>query len=331
MAKLDGISRKIVQSILSESLDKLAILRHINGWSTTDQTVVEYRTVEEQATAIKNDDVLPADSKDSVDLRDFQRDCSFIESTIQKTYEEILQGGSYNCLSKVTDIFRKLQSEEADLLRTTKAREQEYVELQDLFYEERLVFKGQTAEIMAKIGNLKDEIEDFRQEAASKSAYLASWQNSQLETAGYELSKKTELLVESIEDKRLELCKETRVHLETRTIFNEIEMDLQKQLKNWRIKYENDLQAIGNKIAHLQEAKDQQQEKTAQMIMKYIKRQEEIDCYQAHKVEQQKQRLEKDRKDRAATKIQAWWRGTMVRKGFGKYKKKEKRGKKKKK
>lgn len=94
-----------------------------------------------------------------MDLRDFQRDCSFIESTIQRTYEEILQNGSYNCLSNLTDIFRRLQAEEADLLKTTKTREEEYIKLQDLFYEERRVFKRQTSEIMAEIGNLKDEIE----------------------------------------------------------------------------------------------------------------------------------------------------------------------------
>lgn len=65
------------------------------------------------------------------------------------------------------------------------------------------------------------------------------------------------------------------------------------------------------------------------MIKKYIKRQEEIDSYCEYKLEQEKKRLEKERKDAAATKIQAWWRGTMVRRGFGKYKKKEKKGKKK--
>lgn len=97
----------------------------------------------------------------------------------------------------------------------------------------------------------------------------------------------------------------------------------------WKIKYEYDLAAISAKISDLQEQRERQQEKTAQLIKTYIKRQEEIDSYQDYKKEQEKKRLEKERKDGAATKIQAWWRGTMVRRGFGKYKKKDKKSKKK--
>lgn len=52
--------------------------------------------------------------------------------------------------------------------------------------------------------------------------------------------------------------------------------------------------------------------------------------YKQYKVEQERIKQELERKNNAATIIQAWWRGTMVRKGFGKFrKKKEKKGKKK--
>lgn len=49
-----------------------------------------------------------------------------------------------------------------------------------------------------------------------------------------------------------------------------------------------------------------------------------------HKIEQEKIRLEKERKDKAAIHIQAWWRGTMVRRGFGKFRKKKDKKQKKK-
>ncbi|XP_050500051.1 dynein regulatory complex protein 9-like isoform X2 [Diabrotica virgifera virgifera] len=65
-------------------------------------------------------------------------------------------------------------------------------------------------------------------------------------------------------------------------------------------------------------------------IIQYAKRQQEIDDYKKHKIEQERLRLEKEEKNKKATTIQAWWRGVMVRKGFGKFrKKKEKKGKKK--
>lgn len=52
--------------------------------------------------------------------------------------------------------------------------------------------------------------------------------------------------------------------------------------------------------------------------------------YKAYRSEQERIKKELERKNLAATIIQAWWKGTMVRKGFGKFrKKKEKKGKKK--
>lgn len=98
----------------------------------------------------------------------------------------------------------------------------------------------------------------------------------------------------------------------------------------WKLKYESDCNSYDKKIGCLREAIIAQQQRTAEMVTKFLKREEQIEAYKLYKVEQEKKRLEKERKDKAATKIQAWWRGTMVRKGLGKYKKKEKKGKKKK-
>lgn len=51
--------------------------------------------------------------------------------------------------------------------------------------------------------------------------------------------------------------------------------------------------------------------------------------YKQYKMEQERKRQEQERQNLAATRLEAWWRGVMVRKGFGKFrKKKEKKAKK---
>lgn len=66
------------------------------------------------------------------------------------------------------------------------------------------------------------------------------------------------------------------------------------------------------------------------IFLQYSKREKQMNDYKQYKIEQERKREELERKNLAATRIQAWWRGTMVRKGFGKFrKKKEKKGKKK--
>lgn len=60
-----------------------------------------------------------------------------------------------------------------------------------------------------------------------------------------------------------------------------------------------------------------------QKIFQYHKREQEIINYKNYKLKMEEERAEMEKRHKAATKIQAWWRGTMVRKGFGQYKKKK--------
>ncbi|XP_050309037.1 dynein regulatory complex protein 9-like [Anthonomus grandis grandis] len=323
------LPQKIILSVLSELLDQLAILRHINGWDLNDQTIVEYKTIEEQCNTIKNDDILQQ-SKDVVDLVDFRRDCAFIESTVQKAFNEISDKGTFEELAKLAEIVEKLQKEEEEILEDTRRKEEEFANMQNMYYREKLEFRKKIDKIMVQIGNLKDEIEDFEQESDIKQRYLTNWHHSKIEMDNYILTKREKQLQDAIEEKHHDFTKEDRVHLEINNIFSEIDVDYQKQLKKWKQRYEHDHEAISNKIKNLQVQRDEQQEKTAQMVKKYIERQEQIDSYKEYKKEQEKLRKEKEKKDKAATKIQAWWRGEMVRKGLGKYKKrKDKKGKKK--
>lgn len=53
-----------------------------------------------------------------------------------------------------------------------------------------------------------------------------------------------------------------------------------------------------------------------------------MDEYKAHKIEMQREAEELQRQTEAATKIQAWWRGIMFRKGLGPYRRRKGKGKK---
>ncbi|KAL1513384.1 hypothetical protein ABEB36_002803 [Hypothenemus hampei] len=319
------IGKQVVLNVLQENLDKLTILQYVNGWTEDDQTVVEYTTVEEQCQVIKNDDVLPPNSKDEVDLLDFRRDCSFIQSTIQKTYDEIQSFGTSETLSNLIGIFHKLEKEQQELLEDTKKKEEKFLALQLSYHGDRMTFKKENEQMTVNIGNLKDEIKDFEEEAILKKNYVQAWQNAKMEMNISKINSTTGQVHNSIKTKQTEYENEERIHLEIQNIFHEFELDIQKQIVHWKLKHEREVQILENKIKKIKEAKDAQQEQTEQMIKKYIQRKDEMTAYEAYKLEQEKKRLENERKNKAATKIQAWWRGVMVRKGFGKYKKKKDR------
>lgn len=63
-------------------------------------------------------------------------------------------------------------------------------------------------------------------------------------------------------------------------------------------------------------------------FLQYNERKEKIEAYLEYK---EKKRLEEEfleNLNKSATKIQAWWKGVMVRQGFGPYRKRKGKGKK---
>ncbi|XP_030755012.1 dynein regulatory complex protein 9-like [Sitophilus oryzae] len=328
---IEKLSKKLLLCVLDENLDKLSILKNIYGWSEGEQTIIEYKSIEELYSSYEiQTSGLLSDTKEKIDLVDFQKDCSFIEATLKKTFQELKEHGTYTELTALVNIFKQLQTDEASFLLNTKSKEEEYIKLQSIYLNEKENFLTRIHETMVKIGELKDEIEDFVQESKIKEAYIKNWETAETELNDFTMKEKEEQINHKIKATQQNFAKESRVHQEVRNMFNEIEMDLQNEIKQWKIRYEHDLQIMEEKIKILKEKKEAQQEKTAEMIKKYFIRQKAIDDYNEHKIQQEMERQEKERKDRAATKIQAWWRGIMVRKGFGKYKKKkDKKGKKK--
>ncbi|KAL0269275.1 UNVERIFIED_CONTAM: hypothetical protein PYX00_007071 [Menopon gallinae] len=85
------------------------------------------------------------------------------------------------------------------------------------------------------------------------------------------------------------------------------------------------------RISQLQKKARKQQFKLQELKSLFNDRQKEMEDYLKFKEER---RAEEERErfiNECATKIQAWWRGTMVRKGLGPYKRRKKAPKDKKK
>ncbi|XP_076254883.1 dynein regulatory complex protein 9-like [Rhynchophorus ferrugineus] len=324
------LSKELILCVLGENLDKLSILKNIYGWSENEQTVVQYKTIVERYSDLAEDSGVLTESKEKIDLVDFQKDCSFIEATLQKSFDEIRSSGTYNQLTKLTQIFKTTQNDEKSFLEDTKTKEKEFIMLQEQYLMEQKQFITKIGDTMKKIGILKDELEDFKEESKIKGNYIEQWNKARTEIHDYEIQSEESNIMVNINKKKQDFLKEQRVHQEIRNIFNEFELDMQQEIKGWKIKYDHDLQKINEKIKCLKVKKDQQQNCIISLNKQYTNRQKSIDDYKAYKVKKEIENMEKEKRNKAATKIQAWWRGVMVRKGFGKYKKKrDKKNKKK--
>nr|XP_023018152.1 IQ domain-containing protein G-like isoform X1 [Leptinotarsa decemlineata]XP_023018153.1 IQ domain-containing protein G-like isoform X1 [Leptinotarsa decemlineata] len=318
---------EILASIVKEALDQLFILNKMYGWPEDETIVLKYITLEERFSKNQETDEESSQVDNSVLVT---KNCGFIESVLSDLFKELINCRSYDNFCETIDIFKRMKADEENLQDETTRNENEVRRLQDVFQNEKLYYIEKIVECMEETGRIKDKIEDYRTESEVKLEYIKAWVNSKIEMSDVLFSKKHQEKQDKIRTIDIDINKEVRVHQEISMAFNEIQKDFEALIEIWKLKYSEDLSAMNEKVEALQIKQNQQLEKIGRLKELYAKRQKEIDDYKQYKVEQEKIRLEMDKRNRAATIIESWWRGTMVRKGFGKFrKKKEKKAKKK--
>ncbi|CAH2001848.1 unnamed protein product [Acanthoscelides obtectus] len=242
---------------------------------------------------------------------------------------DVQENGSYENFEEMLQMFHQMYQDEEDLIEDTKYRETRVVQLQEILEKESRILTAKISDYMQKIGSLKDGIEDFSSEASMKIRYITDLKKAEHEMADKQHSDMEQKLLIKIKTTEGDIMKEIRVHEELVTFFNLLQKELEDVLNSWKLRYTKTLSCLNKKIEVETEKVSSVVAEINRMKELYAKREIEINDYKAYKKQQEEKRLLKKKMDDAATKIQAWWRGTMVRKGFGKYrKKKDKKGKK---
>lgn len=92
----------------------------------------------------------------------------------------------------------------------------------------------------------------------------------------------------------------------------------------WMDKYQREIKAFDGDITRHKENIAELKVKYEEMVILYKHREKEIKICAESRKEREKQKAFANKQHRSAIVIQAWWRGTMVRKGLGPFKKKKK-------
>lgn len=98
--------------------------------------------------------------------------------------------------------------------------------------------------------------------------------------------------------------------------------------KQWTEKYERELQQLDKQINETKDVMIALKLKFDIMNENYCAREEEVREYLEEKTIREHATNLAERQHEAAVKIQAWWRGVMVRRSLGPYRKKAKKSKK---
>ncbi|XP_052853867.1 LOW QUALITY PROTEIN: dynein regulatory complex protein 9 [Drosophila gunungcola] len=128
-------------------------------------------------------------------------------------------------------------------------------------------------------------------------------------------------------DIKQKLAREERVSAELRAFRQREILELQARIKEWQERYVSEIRRV-DREAESWELRILEQKKLLQRHREiYEERMTYVQEYRAQKEEEQRLLDLQIHRIECAVRLQAWWRGTMVRRGLGPFKKKPKRGK----
>jgi IQ domain-containing protein G len=107
--------------------------------------------------------------------------------------------------------------------------------------------------------------------------------------------------------------------LETRLV------QLDEQIEYWSAKYETDMEFNTTKVKDTKEEIQNLSTENAEMVVLIAKREKEMEKFLVIKAKREAEEAAEKKINDSATAIQAWWRGVMVRRKLGPYRKKKKK------
>ncbi|XP_010901596.1 dynein regulatory complex protein 9 isoform X3 [Esox lucius] len=263
-------------------------------------------------------------------LAKVQKDRQFVAKVITNVLTELQEKGTYNSLLLAVEEEKKRKANLQDIIIREEEGRQRTKALQRQLLDIRKEKALQLQRRKEMIAYLKDQLQDMKTKTAREKKYVKN-STELLVYQGQKLNRYSEKQLEdeiNLLHKGLE--EEKSVHMKMETFLKELQTSLGEKLEVWMERYERDMEDKQQELNNLQHNKANNLSQLQELAKKY--RDSELvvieDRMEKEAIHRQ---LEKEQTEQdAATKIQSWWRGTLVRCGLGPFKKgkKPKAGKK---
>jgi len=317
------------QNIADEIIESLAEKRdleaEIDGFDDT-QRMIKQLTQE----IVSQKSGVSARGLDGQDnLMKINRDRQFAFEALKPCLDEITADGTFNTLQKSVEEesvrkcrFRVAQEKETNAKRELKDRNRRLAATK----------KGtetEVHELTEMIAHIKDQIQELKSQTAIEGRYVKKSAETSIEMNASLRAKEEGELQEILDTLKRDIESENRAHTDVKNFLLKKRRQLEDKIEFWMEKYENDTESRTNELTNLKSDKDKDLRTLQELARTYDDYERVVKEDQAEK-KRIKDKKERDELERVTSvKIQAWWRGTMVRKGLGEFKKdKGKKGKK---
>ncbi|KAM9126938.1 dynein regulatory complex protein 9 isoform 1-T1 [Pangshura tecta] len=256
----------------------------------------------------------------SDNLRKVQADRQYASDVIAETLQEMQTSGTFQSLLQAV----QREEERKSNFHTTIIREEEgrkeikslQKRLQDVKKEKELELQNRNE----MIAFLKDQLQEMKAKTDMESRYVKKDTELQVYQTQKKCSSAESDLFNEIEKLRIKTDEEIRVHVEIENFLRQQQMKLEEKLEYWMEKYEKDTESKQQELNTLKASKANDLA-ALQELAKQCRLFEQAIVEDRVEKEAARRKVEQDALElKSVKKLQAWWRGAMVRHNIGPYK-----------
>ncbi|KAM3931808.1 dynein regulatory complex protein 9 [Leptodactylus fuscus] len=178
------------------------------------------------------------------------------------------------------------------------------------------------------IAHLKDQLQEMKAKTSMEGKYVKKDTELQVSQTQKKCSIAESDLQMDLQKIKEKMDEEIRVHVEIENFLRQHQQELEEKLEYWMEKYDKDTEEKQAELNALKTSRTNDLALLNDLAKQYEEYETVITEDRLEKEQSQKKKKQEKMELTSAIKIQAWWRGTMVRKNLGPYaKSKSKKGK----
>lgn len=258
-------------------------------------------------------------------LRKLHSDMSFVENIFLDLLAELKEQNCFNAFYQTIEVAKDIQDKKAQFIamysaQKWKARPTGRTNYLQNLRRELDINRKNTSFLLQEKKRDINEAETRLQTIALKIPEVDKKEKNSMQVQKMELMLRLKKEEEEKEEKILFLEKDEPCEKDIHSLFSAFLTFTIEERRNllsyWKDKCEKDFSEGRENVSILQEKLNQKESILTDLENHIISYQEEIAKYEKQKEEERGVREEEEKLVKAALRIQAWWRGTLVRRGI---------------
>ncbi|NXS09506.1 DRC9 protein, partial [Neodrepanis coruscans] len=252
-------------------------------------------------------------------LRKVQAERRYARDIIAITMKNMQESGIFNNLTEANEKEKAKKSKFYDILIREEEGKKEIMSLQKQLQDVKKQTKKDLQNLDKIIDQLKDELQEKTAKLNIESSYIKKDIDLQVHQTQKKGSSKEKALDKKIQELKNKTDEEIQIHMETENFLRQEYQKVEDRLQYWMDKYENDTNAKDEELEALKALKAENLETMKKFAKECLTFEETIITDRAEREDKRKQREQEAREKKSILKLQAWWKGTMVRRFLGPY------------